>query len=1264
MTKEKENIKKFRVRKFPTLQTVVGGFLLIAIQIGLFVVGGVKVLDTKKEEAEAGTLGSSANYDVRYDGKTTDLLSESPIVTGDVNGDNVDDLIIPGTSADHGGANTGVVYVIFGSYKSGNLPLDTTSNYNVKFTGPVGENLGGDYWEYGVLVEDVNGDGNGDLIMQDDNNVYVVFSTLMDDVGSTTGNDKALTISSNYNIKYSFDATSMLVGDINGDGLGDLVFGSLNSQLGYIILSTLIDDVGATTGNDKTLAPGDYNIKLEKVLGGNTNTPFAGESMIGDINGDSLGDLIINAPFSDNGGGNTGSVLVLFSTLIDDVGVTTGNVWDVNTSTTYNVRFDGDGTIQLAEDFVYGGEGGIDVGDVNGDGFGDLIMGADLAGTGGKVWVVFSTLIDDVGVSTGNNKTLATSTNYNIRYEAVAGGLLPLGGLVTGDLNGDGNGDLVIGDYNASNNGASSGSVYLMFSTLIDDVGVTTGNIKDLGTSTNYNIRYDGSAASEKLGELYTIKIGDINFDGNFDLAIGTYNAAHTGATSGSVYVFHSTLIDDVGATTGNNKPLSTSTNYTIRYDGPGASAFLVYNNTLFIGDADGNGGDDLIMAQVTGAYNGSQSGSVYVINSGFRINNLNSGLSAIVVENGDDPEIVKLGGTKTIRVTVNGLVISDVATTFNTDLDWSGVTGNADLTSGKSVVANLVLAPGAASTHTLYVPVPSGAIGDLIIICPNATTLAEVAITCSGATVKKESDADTSKVTISSQKYWKVIGLSGTGGLSYQDEGDIEVIITDIGSISNVVNQSPVTYYYTATKPEIKGTAEKDSTVYFEVGGNTYTTITDGAGNFTITIDDPSLIDGDNEIEYYSIDLAGNKSSIKELTLVIGVENFPPWLQELFGIVGEDALEEQDGNGEQIEELPETEGPLSELDPINGSQGEEEITRSSGVFTRVIEAIRFLINNILDGLAGGLIPLILSIILLIGTLLVTGGGDVFKRIGVLVGGLFRRKKKYWGVVYDKNESKPIPFAVVRVYVGEEMLAQTVSDMKGRYGMLLDNTGKHKLEVESEGFNQYTKEINIESSTKEVIEDVGMERIEEGVGLINRIRWYFRVEVYKVLNIFILVVMIIGFAYTAYVSATSPSLINYIMVGVYGVLFTVNYLILVNRDKSIGAVVDTGTKNGIGGANVRVYDEERQLDVLLTNKEGKIKINLKEGEYEMRANREGYQQVASESVSGQVKVDKGGYMNRDIEMKRDSESSPGGNVENEQAKQTPFETEQQPITND
>ena len=510
------------------------------------------------------SLSNSANYDVRYDGIYSIVqddgswLTEPGILIGDVNGDGVDDLVLGADGVSGNDDYAGSVYVIFGDERSGGLPFSTASNFNIRFDGAVD--------------------------------------------GETLGIDRALAL-----------------GDVNGDGGEDLIIGTSYSPNGtvWVVFSTLIDNVGATTGNVWSLADADsYNIRYDAENAGD-NLTQDGAIAVGDVNGDGLGDLIMGSQFASYNGDESGSAWVVFSTLIDNVGATTGNDQSLGTGTNYNIRYDG------PEAFTsnFTGSGAIKVGDVNGDGKGDLILGDGNASGGGatrgSAWVILSTLIDDVGATTGNDKPLDVGTNYNIRYDGSADGeRITYGGppgasspITVGDVNGDGVEDLVIG-------GPDGGVVYVLFSTLIDNVGATTGNDQSLGTGTNYNIRYDGAAAGDGLTEDGVIRVGDLNADGLGDLVLGTNNFDGNGVDSstGAVFTFLSTLIDDVGSTTGNNKSLGVTTNYTDRYIGAANDDNLTLNGALAIGDVSGDGSNDLVMGTPYAANNGANSGSAWIV--------------------------------------------------------------------------------------------------------------------------------------------------------------------------------------------------------------------------------------------------------------------------------------------------------------------------------------------------------------------------------------------------------------------------------------------------------------------------------------------------------------------------------------------------------------------------------------------------------------------------------------------------------------------------
>ncbi len=116
---------------------------------------------------------------------------------------------------------------------------------------------------------------------------------------------------------------------------------------------------------------------------------------------------------------------------------------------------------------------------------------------------------------------------------------------------------------------------------------------------------------------------------------------------------------------------------------------------------------------------------------------------------------------------------IAEMEVDFSTDLDWSAL--SAGMGEDKSFMhypGGYGSIPGAAgSGFVLYIPIPEGAGSNGVWICPGAANLGEVNKECSSGVVKTEQDSDTSKVEIEGSPYWKVEGLTGTGGMSlYSD--------------------------------------------------------------------------------------------------------------------------------------------------------------------------------------------------------------------------------------------------------------------------------------------------------------------------------------------------------------------------------------------------------------------------------------------------------------------------------------------------------------
>jgi hypothetical protein len=301
----------------------------------------------------------------------------------------------------------------------------------------------------------------------------------------------------------------------------------------------------------------------------------------------------------------------------------------------------------------------------------------------------------------------------------------------------------------------------------------------------------------------------------------------------------------------------------------------------------------------------------------------------------------------------------------------------------------------------------------------------------------------------------------------------------------------------------------------------------------------------------------------------------------------------------------------------------------------------------VLAPLAMGVISYLLSSITTFGT----SPFDIFRRIGLFIGILIPRKKKYWGVVYDVLDSKPLPFASIKVYLDEKFLTQTVSDLNGKYGVSLEKSGTYKLTCEALGFQKYSKLLKVSQTGSgiEIVEDIPMIRLNKTFGLLNRIRFYSKNELFKAIQSLFLVLMIVGILYTIYATIISPIAINIIMLLLYFVLVVINITrVIKNRHVTVGRIVDSESKMPLEGVSVRVYQGGTQVGIFLTNKNGLVKMNIKPGNYWIIVYKSGYQSFSLRSEGKEVDTSTGkeyveknslkigvhGYLTQNIIMKK------------------------------
>jgi hypothetical protein len=437
------------------------------------------------------TCGFSGDYDLA---DATRVHSEGVgydagrwVDVGDATGDGIGDVI---AATLYASSYAGGGYLVPG-------PVDTTGAFEdvgYRFTGDIDTTYGAGR---SIGVGDVDGDGVGDVAFgapydSDGPGTWILLGPIDGDRNVDEAEVHLIGPPSSYS-GHGGD-----VGDISGDGIADAIVGAYSAAR----------DAGIVFVEYGPLS-GEYTLSEDAdaiIVGENPSWYTARHARAGDdVNGDGIGDIVTATVYGSGGALNSGIVYVVHGPPMGDLDFA-----------------DADARLLGVSGGEYAGSS-HNAGDLDGDGYEDVLAGSVGSRTAGRVYVVNGPVSGEIDLADANAIIEGATSGQYIGMGGGAGGAL-----AADDADGDGRDDLFAGAYGDATSARQAGAAFLFY-------GPVAGEL----TSDDADAAFYGETGGDNVGT--SVALGDLDADGLADLVLGAPGFSGEGyRAAGAVYVMPS----------------------------------------------------------------------------------------------------------------------------------------------------------------------------------------------------------------------------------------------------------------------------------------------------------------------------------------------------------------------------------------------------------------------------------------------------------------------------------------------------------------------------------------------------------------------------------------------------------------------------------------------------------------------------------------------------------------------------------------------------